>query len=100
MNALLITYDLNKGGAVGKNRGQNYDALYAKIKELSNGAYWNILDSNWIIHSAYTAHQVRDNLFECVDGNDQLFVVNISHCEAAWKGFKPSEDEWLMNILR
>ena len=46
--ALLISYDLNKPG-------QNYDKLYAKIKELRT--WWHYLDSTWIVVSALTPSQ-------------------------------------------
>ena len=99
MNALLITYDLNKGGLVGNDKGQNYAGLYERIKQASNGSHWHCVESVWIIKSNYTAEQARDYLGTAIDENDLLFVVDITNKFWAWKGFKGECATWIKSNL-
>ncbi|WP_067177034.1 hypothetical protein [Sulfurospirillum sp. UCH001] len=95
MNALLITYDLNKGGAVGKDKGQNYSGLYDRIRGLSDGSTWHCADSTWIIKSKYNTQQARDHLQTAIDSNDVILVVDITNKSYHWQGFKGDCATWL-----
>ena len=97
MNALLITYDLNKGGATGKDKGQNYTGLYERIKSL--GTWWHCVDSTWIVKSNYNVAQARDYLGTAIDGNDLLFVVDITSKPWAGRGFTGDCATWLQKNL-
>ena len=82
MSAVLITYDLNKPG-------QNYDALYDKIKTF--GTWWHYLDSTWIVDTNLTAAEVSDQLKSVMDDSDTLLVLNITgDAYAGWL----TQDAW------
>lgn len=89
MKSYLIGYDLNK-------TGQDYKTLIEQIKEL--GSWWHHLDSTWIIKSDLTVVQIRDNLKDYIDDNDELLVVKLSG-EAAWTGFNEKGSKWLKDNL-
>ena len=82
MSALLISYDLNKPG-------QNYDKLYAKIKELRT--WWHYLDSTWIVVSALTPSQAFERLKPVLDKSDSVLIVNVTG--DSYSGWLP-QDAW------
>ena len=84
----IISYDLRKPG-------QNYDALYERIKTYDNWAH--IAKSTWAVVTAKTAEQVRDNLFAVMDDNDRLVVVK-SGGAGAWHNVICS-NQWLKDNL-
>jgi hypothetical protein len=90
MNTLLIGYDLNR-------TGQNYDDLIKAIK--AHGTWWHHLDSTWLVKTALTAAQMRDDLWGKMDKNDELLVVNVTGDAAAWQGFTEKGQEWLRNNI-
>lgn len=90
MKTYLIGYDLNK-------KGQDYEKLKEKIKELANG-YWHHLDSTWLIKTDSSAKSLRDILENYIDSNDELLVAKLSG-ESAWTGFNKSGSDWLRNNL-
>jgi hypothetical protein len=90
MSNILIGYDLNK-------TGQDYKSLIDAIKNL--GSWWHCLDSTWIVSCNYTAQTVRDHLWQYMDSNDELFVVDITGQAAAWIGFTGNCNDWLKNNL-
>ena len=89
MKSYMIGYDLNAPG-------KNYDTLFEGIKNLGN--WWHCLDSTWIIKSNLTAEQIRDNLKQYVDSNDNLLVATLTG-EAAWWGFRKECSDWLKSNL-
>jgi hypothetical protein len=70
---------------------QDYDDLIEAIK--AYGTWWHHLDSTWIIVTEQTSKQVRDNLVQHIDDNDELLVVKSAG--AAWCGFDQSGRAWL-----
>ena len=70
MNAVLITYDLNKPG-------QSYDKLYEKIKGVGS-AWWHYLDSTWIVASAKSPSQVFEAIRLALDDSDSVLILNIT----------------------
>ena len=86
MSTKLIAYDLN-------GPGQNYDNLIDGIKKL--GAWWHHLDSTWLVKTAKSAEQVRDELKQHIDSDDELLVVNVTGDARAWVGFNTSGSKWL-----
>ncbi len=71
MGALLITYDLNKPG-------QNYEALYDKIKGLGS-SWWHYLDSTWIVDTHLSPADTREQLRAVLDASDSLLILNITN---------------------
>jgi hypothetical protein len=90
MKTYLIGYDLNKVG-------QDYSTLESKIKSL--GGWWHHLGSTWLVKSSSTAVAIRDALMKCMDGNDELLVIDVTSREAAWFGFAESGSNWLKQNL-
>ena len=70
----LITYDLC-------DPYRNYDELYKRIK--SYGAYIQICESVWLIHTYDSCEMVCKNLNYATDLNDKLFVSEITN-SVAW----------------
>ena len=84
----LITYDLN-------TEGQDYSALYDKIKSL--GEWFHPLESVWFLQplSTYTAvNTITEQLRTTMDNNDHIFVVEIT--KQLRQGWLPKTAwEWL-----
>ena len=89
MAKYIVSYDLHAPG-------QKYDCLSKKLK--GYGTYWHMQESVWIISTASSAVQVRDNLQGCLDSNDKLFVGKLSG-EAAWTGRTEANGKWLKGVL-
>lgn len=75
MNKILITYDLRKQGA-------NYSDLIGAIKKYPKAV--KVCESVWLIKALSSCMQVREKLNRYIDGNDRLFVANLTG-EAAWR---------------
>lgn len=75
MTSMIIEYDL-------RAPGRNYDKLYEAIKSFSEWAH--ITESTWFIKSTDSCEQVRDKLKAYMDGNDSLFVAELTGV-AAWR---------------
>ena len=81
----LIAYRLHR-------LGQQYEALYAAIKNLS-GTCWHNTTSSWIVSSSFSARQIYDNLKLTIDGNDELAVFKL---EGSYYGqLNPDDLKWL-----
>jgi len=89
MASYVVAYDLHE-------QGQNYDCIIEKIK--AYGTHWHMQRSVWVVVTAQTAVQIRDNLLPCLDSNDTLFVGKLSG-EAAWFGYPANVSEWLQKQL-
>jgi len=90
MKTYLVGYDLNRPE-------QNYTDLIEAIKAV--GVWWHCLDSTWIVKSNQTAVEIRDELKQHIDRNDELLVVSLQG-ESAWIGFNDQCSGWLNdNIL-
>lgn len=89
MAAYIVTYDL-------KQAGQNYTCLIKKLEAYP--VHWHMQGSVWIIQTAKSAVQIRDELSQCLDTNDNLFVGHLGG-EAAWNGFSDAGTSWLKKQL-
>lgn len=89
MSSYIVTYDLMQ-------QGQNYNCITAKLK--AYGTWCHLQRSVWIIATAQTAKQIRDNLGACLDANDKLFVAKLTG-EAAWVGHDQTVTDWLHKSL-
>ena len=89
MAVYLVGYDLNRPG-------QDYSDLIDALK--AYGTWWHHLDSTWIIVTDDSPTEVRDNLSQYLDENDELLVAAIG-TPAAWSGFNGKGSDWLMSNL-
>ena len=85
MSVISINYDL-------REPGRDYQKLYDAIK--TYGQWCHLLESCWLIDTTNTAKQIRGNLQEYIDGNDQLFAVPIKPSWAS-TNLGPKKVEWL-----
>lgn len=74
MSSKIIEYDL-------RQPGRDYDALYKTIKDY--GTWAHVTESTWFIKTDETCAQVRDKLWKLMDGNDRLFVGELTG-NVAW----------------
>lgn len=74
MSSKIIEYDL-------RQPGRDYDALYKAIQDY--GTWAHVTESTWFIKTDETCARVRDKLLELMDGNDRLFVGELTG-NAAW----------------
>jgi len=84
MKTYLVGYDLNRPH-------QDYPELIRAIKQFP---WWHYLDSTWIVKSNSKASEIRDNLAQHIDTNDELLVVSLTG-ESAWTGFDATASAWL-----
>ena len=73
-----ISYDLN-------SPGRDYSSLIDGIK--SYGTWWHHLDSTWFIVTEHkTASEIRNELGQLIDTNDEILVFKVGNTWAG-KGF-------------
>lgn len=77
--------------------GRDYADLVEAI-ERAGSAAWPCLESTWIINSAKTASQIRDELKAYLDPCDELIVAELAGT-AAWRGLKGGSAEALKAVL-
>lgn len=93
MPTLLITYDIHP------STGETYDRITETIRSL--GEWWHHLESTWLVKCDRSPEQVRGLLNENIGADDQLLVVDISCCQAAWLGVNEGGSRWLeINLYR
>jgi hypothetical protein len=88
MTIYMIGYDLHP------KVGESYDELIAAIKSVGTD-WWHCLDSTWLVVTAKTSVQVRDELWRHMKADDQLLVVAYAPHNSAWAGFQGDCQEWL-----
>lgn len=88
MKVYQICYDLRKQ--------RNYDALYERIKKL--GSWCHALESSWMVATALSSAQIRDDLKLALDRDDGLLVTRLQG-EAAWYGLSDEISRWLKDQL-
>ena len=74
-----------------------YSAIETMIERL--GEAQKILNTTWIVHSAKRTAQIFQDVSECVEEGDQVFVVRV-HKDAKWSTFSIAQDAWLLRHLR
>lgn len=94
MTVFQISYDL-------QDPGQDYDELFEAIKSYSG--YCHILESTWFISTGSTssAGNVRDELEDYVDANDELLVTKMPSSGGGRWGttFSGDSTDWLHEEL-
>jgi hypothetical protein len=73
MKVYLVSYDLDKPG-------QDYKDL---IQALQNLGAVKPLYSEWVLRHPWSSAQIRDYLWQFMDSNDRLLVMEIAG-ESAW----------------
>lgn len=91
MSIKMISYDLRKPD-------QNYPDLIAAIKAYK--VYCKINKSDWLVSTADSCSEIRNNLKKYVDSNDTLFVTELSHCSGWWASYNLRDNavEWLNSL--
>ncbi len=89
MTTYLVGYDLGKPG-------RDYEGLAEYLKAF--GTYWHNLDSTWLIVSSESAESIRNGAGAFLDSSDKLLVAKVS-APGAWRGFRESGSQWLMDNL-
>lgn len=84
----VVTYEL-------KQPREYYVALISLLKSFDDWA--QLLDSTWAIRTDLSAVDVRDRLWEVMDPDDGLFVLE-SGREAAWQDVR-CDNQWLKDNL-
>ncbi len=87
----MIAYDLHPS-----NEG-NYDELFTALETLGT-AYWDCLNSTWLIETNKPALQIRDQLKQYLQPKDRLLVMRYGG-DAAWLGFEQVCKTWLEDRL-
>lgn len=78
MKLQLVSYDLN-------TPGQNYPAIVNRLQSI--GAT-RILYSQWLVRTAMTAEQLRDDLVRYLDANDGILVADVTNSPMAWRSLR------------
>jgi hypothetical protein len=87
MATILIVCDIHPPN------GEAYGNLVHAIQSL--GAWWHHLESAWIVKSARTPGEIRDQLKSHLGTDDQLLVIDISHAISDWAGINSTGSKWL-----
>lgn len=90
-NNLFISYDLI-------NPGQNYDKVIEAIKKL--GLCAKIHQSLWYVSSTYSLKDAAEHVWQSMDQNDKLLVVNSSTNDAYWYNLSANISEHIQQNWR
>lgn len=86
----IITYDLSEPG-------QNFENLVEKIKE--SGSWAKLGGSAYLVDSAKSAVELRDECKKFIDSNDKLYVGQVE-APAAWSGMPQDVSNWIKDKLK
>ncbi|HCS65911.1 MAG TPA: hypothetical protein DIW64_18615 [Cellvibrio sp.] len=79
-NNIFISYDLN-------SPDQNYARVIERIKTLGNWA--NVQKSHWFLATNHSHQYIAEKVWEVMDSNDSLIVVNATSNDAYWYNLSP-----------
>lgn len=85
---ILIAYDVHP------SKGNAYEQLAEAIQSLGDD-WWHHLETVWIVRSALTPTEIRDQLSPYLGTDDQLFVVDITGDVAGSIGVNEAGSKWL-----
>ncbi len=88
MPLFIVSYEL-------KQPRKHYVDLILALKSYERWA--QILDSTWAVVSNQSAAEIRDELWDMLDPDDGIFVLE-SGREAAWQDVR-CENKWLRDHL-
>lgn len=83
MDGYAVTYDLNKPE-------QQYSDLIDALESYS--AWWHNLTSFWLIATNDSHSDIRDDLKQHIDPNDELLVLKLSGAAA---GYNIDDWDWI-----
>ena len=86
MNTLLVGYDLNRPG-------QDYAELTKFLKSQPN--WWHHLDSTWIVVTPKSTAELRDEIKQFIDADDEVLVMNVQGDGWSSFGFPEKANSWL-----
>jgi hypothetical protein len=75
---------------------RNLQKIAEELKSLGN--WWHCIDGAWIVSSAFTAREVRDQLRKRLEGDDKLLVLEVGS-DVTWSGFMGEPAAWLKDNL-
>lgn len=85
-NNLHVSYDLH-------TPDQNYEDVINAIKELGNWA--RVHGSFWYVDSSYSASQAVDHIWNVMDQNDTIYVVDATNNNAAWENLSDEVADYI-----
>lgn len=88
MTSFIVSYEL-------KQPREHYVDLILALKSYERSA--QILESTWAVVSDKTAAEIRDELWDLLDPDDGIFVLESAR-EAAWQDVR-CENQWLRDYL-
>ena len=92
MRNLFVSYDLYKPD-------RDYSDLFAAIKSL--GSEWcHIKLTLWFVRSQYSVVAARDHLWQRMQPQDKLIVIDASNDTGAWCGIPTEQSEYLKTHWR
>lgn len=83
---LIVSYDLNAPG-------QNYDSVIAEIK--NQGTWAKVHYSLFYLKSERTAQQVAEAVWQKMDANDRLIVVDATNNVSYWYNLPPEVSDFI-----
>lgn len=86
-NNLLISYDLHEPG-------KNYEKVITAIKALSS-QWAKVHYLYWYVTANLTAEEAGRRVWQAMDSNDSLFVVDATNNDAAWYNLAPKVSEYM-----
>lgn len=87
-NNLFISYDLN-------SPGQDYEKVIEKIKSL--GSWAKVQKSLWFVSSILTAEQAAKSVWQVMDRNDSVIVVDSKNNDAHWYNLSDEVSKHMQN---
>lgn len=84
----FISYDLFAPG-------QSYDAVIAAIKKFNGWA--KVHKSFWYVHTPLSVDQVFQQVWNAMDKNDSLMVVDIANKTAKWINIDPAAAKYIQD---
>ena len=90
-NNIFVSYDL-------MNPGQNYDSVIETIKKL--GTWAKIHQSYWHVKTHCSAKEAAEIIWQTMDRNDKLFVVDTSNNDAYWYNLPETVTEHIQKNWR
>jgi len=87
-NNLHISYDLYE-------EGQNYAKVIEAIKSL--GSWAKIHKSYWYVKSNHSAKQAAEIVWNAMDSNDTVYVVDATNNVASWHNLKDEVSDFIVS---
>ncbi len=90
-NNFFVSYDLHEPG-------KNYEAVISEIKKL--GAWANVHYSLWYISTSLGAADAAKQVWNVMDTNDSLIVVDVTNNYAYWFNLSDEVSKFIQDHWR